>query len=265
MLRSGTYSRAAIAFMVASVGLLGTARADQLVMKNGDRVTGSIIKQDGKTITVKTDNFGTVTAPWDQVASVTSSNPVTVVLKDGRTVMGAMTSTEQKLEVKTPQTTVETNLGDVAAIRNPEEQTAYERLQNPGLLQLWAGNASLGWAGTNGNAKTLTFTMAADAARLTNTDKTSIYFNLIKASALVNGQNASTAQAVRGGVAYNHNVSKRLFVNVVQRLRVRQVQESGSAVCDWRRFWIHAVRRPIEANGTSWQALIITTPVSPAA
>jgi hypothetical protein len=60
----------------------------------------------------------------------------------------------------------------------------------------------------------LTFTVGANAARATNTDKTSLYFNTIKASALVNGQNEDTAQAARGGWAYNHNVRRRLFVSV---------------------------------------------------
>jgi len=40
--------------------------ADQIVMKNGDRITGTIVKLDGKNITVKTANLGAVTASWDQ-------------------------------------------------------------------------------------------------------------------------------------------------------------------------------------------------------
>ena len=69
----------------------------------------------------------------------------------------------------------------------PDEQKAYERLLQPGWGELWAGTASLGFAGTSGNARTLTFTTGVNAARVTSTDKTSIYFNTIKASALVNG------------------------------------------------------------------------------
>jgi hypothetical protein len=61
-----------VIWLVACAGMfLSTAWADQVVMKNGDRVTGTIVKQDGKTITIKTDNFGVVTAPWDKVASLT--------------------------------------------------------------------------------------------------------------------------------------------------------------------------------------------------
>ena len=60
------WARILSSFIVSAGLLLSTAWADQLMTKNGDRVTGTIIKQDGKTITVKTDNFGVVTAPWDQ-------------------------------------------------------------------------------------------------------------------------------------------------------------------------------------------------------
>ena len=62
----------------------GSAHADQLVLKNGDRVTGSIVKKDAKSITIKSDAFGAITAPWEQVESITADKPLTVVLKDGK-------------------------------------------------------------------------------------------------------------------------------------------------------------------------------------
>ncbi len=208
------HGRALVTGVALMFGLaVDGARADQVVMKNGDRVTGSIVKQDGKTITIKADNFGVVTAPWDQVASLTSAQPLNVVLKDGKALVGTLATQEGKVEISTKVTKLDVAPGDIAAIRNEAEQTSYERLLSPGLLQLWAGDATLGWAGTTGNAKTLTFTTAVNAARVTNSDKTSLHFNLIKASALVNGASATTAQAVRGGISYDHNVSPRLFAN----------------------------------------------------
>jgi putative salt-induced outer membrane protein YdiY len=185
------------------------AFADQLVMKNGDRITGSIIKQDGKVITIKSDSFGVITAPWDQVASVTTSAPLTVALKSGSTTQSTITTSNGQLQIG--GNTVAP--GDVTALRNADEQRAYERLLHPGWGQLWAGGGNFGLAGTAGNAKTQTITTAFNAARATNTDKTSIYFNAIRASALVSGKNADTAQAVRGGVGYSRNLTKRVFFN----------------------------------------------------
>lgn len=211
-------------------------------MKNGDRVTGTIVKQDGKTITIKTDLFGIVAAPWDQVVSIQSQEPVNVVLKEGKSLVGTLSTSEGKIEITTKDTKVETAPAEIAGLRNAAEQTAYERLLKPGLLQLWAGGANIGWAGTNGNAKTLTFTTTLDAARVTRTDKTSIYFNLIKASALVNGQSASTAQAVRGGIAYNHNVSSRFFASVFNDYEYDRFQDLDLRFVVGGGFGFHAIK-----------------------
>ena len=74
-------------------------QADQLVLKNGDRVTGSIVKKDDKTITIKSDLFGVISAPWDQVVSVTADKPVTVVLKDRDDVHGTLTTVGEEVRV----------------------------------------------------------------------------------------------------------------------------------------------------------------------
>jgi hypothetical protein len=103
---------------------------------------------------------------------------------------------------------------DIVVIRNADEQRAYERLLHPGWGQLWTGTGTIGFAGTAGNSKTLTYTTGINADRVTNNDKTTLYFSAIKASALVNGKNSETAEAVRGGLSYGHNVSPRLFFSV---------------------------------------------------
>jgi putative salt-induced outer membrane protein YdiY len=201
--------------------------ADQVTLKNGDRVTGAIVKKDGKTLTIKTESLGPVTVPWEQVVTIQSDAPLNVVLTDGKTVQATL------------QTLKPT---EVVTIRNADEQKAYERLLRPGWGQLWAGTATIGLAGTQGNAQTRTFTMALNAARTTNSDKASLYFNAVKASALINGVDAGTAQAVRGGWAYNHKISSRLFVNTFndyeydhfQNLDLRFVLGGGLGYSVWK-------------------------------
>jgi small nuclear ribonucleoprotein (snRNP)-like protein len=253
--------------LVVSAGLLlSTAWADEVVMKNGDRVTGTIIKQDGKTITVKTDNFGIVTAPWDKVASLKSDQPVNVVLKDGKTVVGTVALSEGKVGITTKDTKMDVSPGEVAAIRDADDQKAYERLLNPGLLQLWSGGGSVGWAGTNGNAQTSTFTTAFNAVRVTTTDKISLDFNLIKASALISGQNASTAQAVRGGIGYDHNVSPRLFVNVFNDYEYDRFQNLDLRFVIGGGFGLHAVKNKRSAlnllGGADYNHSSFSTPLT---
>jgi len=40
--------------------LVSCARADQVTLKNGDRLTGTIVKSDGTTLLLKTDSAGDV-------------------------------------------------------------------------------------------------------------------------------------------------------------------------------------------------------------
>jgi len=72
----------------------GTAAvADQVTLKNGDRLTGTIVKTDDKveTLLVKTEFAGDVTVKWDAITSIVSSQPLHLTLKDGQTFVGTVT------------------------------------------------------------------------------------------------------------------------------------------------------------------------------
>ena len=224
------------------------AFADQITLKNGDRVTGSIVKKDGNTLTVKSDLMGVVTIPWDRIADIKSKDPLNVVLAGDApqsTGIKATIASGGNGEIMlsngqgAPRMVVP---GNIVAIRNGTEESAYERLLNPGLLQLWTGTATLGLAGTAGNAVTSTFNIGVNGSRTTNHDVIALYFNAVKSSASVNGVNSQTAQAVRGGWKYNRKVGSRLDVNAFndyeydrfQNLDLRFVVGGGLGYRAWK-------------------------------
>ena len=214
------------------------ATADVIVMKNGDRVTGSVAKKDATTLTVKSALFGTIPLPWDQVDSITTDNSLNAELANGQKVQGRVTTAGGRVTIGT-QTVAP---ADVKVLRDAGEQAAYERLLNPGWGDVWAGTASIAFAGTGGNAKTNTFAVGMNAARVTNTDKSTVYFNAIKASALTSGTKQTTAQAVRGGWGYARNLRPRLFANGFndweydrfQSLDLRAVFGGGLGYIAWK-------------------------------
>ncbi len=107
--------------MALSLGSFGLW-ADQIVMKNGDRVTGSIVKKDAKSLTIKTEHFGVVTLPWDQVTSVTADKPLNVTLSGGQTVQGSLKTAGEKVEVASGGTKQTVAPADITAIRDDAEQ-----------------------------------------------------------------------------------------------------------------------------------------------
>jgi Protein of unknown function, DUF481 len=196
---------------VATASLL----ADQIVMKNGDRVTGSIIKKDAATLTIKTVNFGTVTLPWDQIDSVKTDAPLTVVLPNAKSVEGTIATTDSKqIEVDEKSTKETVAPKDVIALRNADEQKAYLRLLHPGFKDLWIVAGGVNLAGTTGNSETASFTIPVTFTRASNSSKTTAYFNFIHASASVDGKSSETASAVRGGWSYSHNLHPKIFATV---------------------------------------------------
>jgi hypothetical protein len=64
--------------------------ADHLTLKNGDRLTGKIVKSDPKGLMVKTDLVGDLTVPWDAIDQLSSDDQVFFILKDGRVVAGTV-------------------------------------------------------------------------------------------------------------------------------------------------------------------------------
>ena len=95
------------------------AEADQLTLKNGDRLTGTIVKSDEKTLLLKTDFAGDINLQWDAVTSIVSSQSLHVALKDGQTIVGTVTTTDGKFEVATKETgPVAANKDAVVSVRN---------------------------------------------------------------------------------------------------------------------------------------------------
>ncbi len=74
------------------------ALADQITLKNGDRITGAIVKADGKQLVLKTDYAGDVTVKLDAIQNITSTGDLHVGLKDGKTLVGPVTTSGDQVK-----------------------------------------------------------------------------------------------------------------------------------------------------------------------
>jgi putative salt-induced outer membrane protein YdiY len=208
-----TISRCIVFLLVIAFSQYTTI-ADEVIMKNGDRVTGSVVKKEGNNLTIKTEKFGLIVTPWDQVESINTDKPLHIILSAGKTYEGMLNYKDGSVRLTDAKESVNVTPADISILRNSDEQKAYDRLYHSGWTQLWAGVGTIGLSGTAGNSKTLTYNIGLNANRTTSTDKTAVYFNLIKSSALVNGVDENTAEAIRGGISYNHNLNSRIFLSV---------------------------------------------------
>jgi len=190
--------------------------ADQITLKNGDRMTGTIITSDAKTLVLKTEYADVVTIKWDFVQQIESSQPLYVGTKGGQVIVGPVTTNDNKLAVTTKESgSVAVAKVDVTSLRNADEEkkaeAALDRLQHPRLADLWAGSLDTGLGLVRGNSESSNFTFGLNAVRASTRDKISLYTNSAFSRSTANGVTATTAQSIAGGVRYDLNVSDKAF------------------------------------------------------
>ena len=233
--------------LFVSTILAHTARADTVTLQNGDRLTGTIVKSDGKELTLKTDAVsapapqeGIITLKWPSVREITSSGPLYVVTPQGMTVGGVVTTEGTDLVV-TPASGAPQRipLANATTIRSQSEETTYEHSLHPGILESWQTNTSIGFALAEGNSHTTNLAVGFNATRGTFHDKLTAYMNSIYASSglvVAPGVTAGvTANDIRGGAMYQHDIFDRAFVygsgdfehNALQFLDLRSILGAG--------------------------------------
>jgi putative salt-induced outer membrane protein YdiY len=188
------------------------ALADQIVLKNGDRLTGSITKSDGKQLVLKTDYAGDVTVKFDAIQSMSSTGDLNVSLA-GKTVVGPLTTSGDDVIVATKTAgPVEAPKASVTMLRSPAEEAAYEKSLHPGLLNGWTGGLNLGLAVTRGNSQTKNLNIAFNSTRKGFRDKLTLYTNSIYASNdLSTASPHTTVNSIGGGARYDHDFAARMF------------------------------------------------------
>ncbi len=196
--------------------LSGIVLADQITLKNGDRLTGKIVKSDAKELVIQTESAGAVTVKRDAIATINSEQPLNVFTSDGQKLVGPVETEAEKIVVRTKDAgLVDAPLAKVNIIRSNEEQVRVEaeeeRYRNPGLTDLWTGTAEFGLSLARGNSDTLTFVAGGDAVRATRRDKTTIYAATIRSTNRVNNVRQTSASAIRFGGRYDINFSEKMF------------------------------------------------------
>lgn len=86
-------ARRTLAILLAwSVGSITYAqgRTDVVTLRNGDRITGEVIRLERGRLEFKTDDAGTLYLEWDKLSSVLATRLVEVLTTDGRRFLGSL-------------------------------------------------------------------------------------------------------------------------------------------------------------------------------
>ena len=170
------------------------AFADEIRLKNGDRISGTVVTLEKGTLNFDTGH-GKIDVPWADVTAITVTTPVivTVTGQPERTLALAMTP-DGRLAVESGAAVA---LADVVAIRRP----------SPPLKV--TGGANAGFLATGGNTDVNSLRLDGEVvARATD--------NRYTANAIVNRASDSgveTARNATGSFRYDRFLNRRLYLN----------------------------------------------------
>lgn len=215
--------------------------ADQVVMLNGDRVTGKILKKDGDSIILETESMGVVKIRWNLVERIVSDEPLSLTLNDGKILEGKVETIQNKLNVKTADAgKIEIDKESVKIVRTPKEQAKFEAeqksLKEAKFLHFWSGTIDAGFSLTSGNSKTRTITVGLRGTRETTENKLNVYANALQVKNSTSGTKVTTAQSIWTGGRYDIFINQKWFAygagdfeyNKPQKLNLRAVVGSGA-------------------------------------
>ncbi len=157
--------RLRLQLLLAVACLSAGARADIVNLKNGDRVTGTLISVKGGNLTLKSDVMGEVTIPLAQVATFTAAKPVAVITKGEEPVQGSFViQPSGEWQVTARGKTRSVSAANVEEVMPADSyHTLVEASHKP--WQDWKGSTGLGYSIQRGNQRTSTFTLAITGVR----------------------------------------------------------------------------------------------------
>jgi hypothetical protein len=142
--------RPAVTAVALASGMLagGALAADEIVLKNGSRILGTVTGVRDGVVTVDTEFAGTLKIQQDQVASLTASEPIVLKLADGTVV--------EEPALRVEDETLLLASGGAPAATYPLQELAVSNPQpwELGMGYRWTGLASLALEMQRGNTDT---------------------------------------------------------------------------------------------------------------
>ena len=196
--------------MLVALGVLAfcgsVATADVVALKNGDRVTGTIVSlADGK-LHMKTDSMGDVTIDMAKVMTFSTDEPIVLVFKDGTVVHQKVAAAQDGM--------VAVQAGGLIAPQNLAlaDLTGANPPEKPKVK--WTGHLTLGATKTTGNSRSTTASGDTSMERRSEDDRIIVnaYYLYAESKDPSTSVESTTTDKWFVDVEYDYFVSKKVFV-----------------------------------------------------
>lgn len=174
--------------------------ASEIVLKNGDRVSGKIVAESDETVTLETEYAGTIKIARQHIVKIGQPDK-------------AADSASQVTPAAKPDsaTTPTVRVAAAPAKAAPRPASRLFGGRYFGVADGWDGNANIGFSFTSGNSNNTTMTTGLRAVKSGGRDNLTVYVRSLWNSTHGTGRMVTTQNAFWGGARYDRNVNKKAF------------------------------------------------------
>jgi putative salt-induced outer membrane protein YdiY len=171
-----------------------SSAADEVVMANGDRLTGTVVRAAEGTLILKTGYSEPVKIEVSKIKSISTDSPVEVHMAGGEVLRGRLATLEGSVVVRPSDDRGETAIAwaSVKAINPPRK---------------WTGSVTVGANMQSGNTDRLSASLAAHAVRRTEVDRFSMRFLYNYAEE----EDELTERNAYGALKYDYFFTRRFY------------------------------------------------------
>jgi putative salt-induced outer membrane protein YdiY len=214
------------------------ARADVVLLQNGDVVTGKIVTAAEGKLTLKSDEMGTLQIPLNKIKTFSTQEPIVLRFQDGTVVNQKIRAADDgriaTLEggVLAPQ---EFPISALEAVNPPEKPKA-----------VWKGHVTAGYTQTTGNAESTNASLDAEFVRRGEDDRITVNGNYLYGRQTDSDGNDNLTNDkwyVSGKYDYFFTKKTYLFVNASyekDRVADLDARAIGGAGCGYQ--WLESKR-----------------------
>ena len=193
------------ALMIGCVVLTAAANADQVVFKNGDRLTGRIeTAADGK-LTLQSQYAGKVTVDLADVQTFSTDEAIEIHLKDGAVVKRKVQQADPNRFAIEAGDTVQAQalqIADIVTVNPPAKP-----------IPKWTGQISAGYTNTSGNTHVENRSLSINATRRSDNDRITLNMDYAQGRQEnpATGIKTTTEDWWRSRAKYDYFVSKKWY------------------------------------------------------
>jgi putative salt-induced outer membrane protein YdiY len=184
-------------------GINVVAKADVVVFKNGDKLTGKVVKWGGGKLTFKADLAGEITLDSANITTFSTDQPVQFHLQDGTVLKSKVLPGDagkvalEKTELIQAQTIP---LAAIKAINPPPPVT-------------WSGSVTMGLTSTHGNTFQESANVSGNVTRRTEKDRFRAFSTYLASRTRDDdtGEKVTTEESFTLGSKYDYFISKKWY------------------------------------------------------